>query len=407
MNRQTRRKCLQLVSAGVAAGIAGCASDSNSGTSNPPRTSLSVSIDTNDLNTVSFEISFEIPSSVSNVSVDFQTDIVDSSQGFRQQTGDNRYVWDTETSHPSLAVIVDVDAIDYTTFDDTFAATSSWVFGPTPQIRLWWQTGDDWNSVRPLIDPSYDHVVISHSSTGVVGGGFFYFGPYDTYTTDTGGQELRLVVPEPASLSKAPAMLLDAITNASQYLVASPHQSVLIFTPPDPVRSGGLAHPEAGEFWVYDESRLAVPEPTWFHEYVHLCQQYQTTTEMEWAIEGFADCYATLIAYSQSLISEETAYDHFTESEYKSAVLSDPSSWDSESVPFSKGESVLYVLDYKIREQSGDENWLGDVSYEMNQLDEPVSYRSFRSIVVDLGGSELGNWVDRHVTTSAWPEFPD
>ncbi|WP_157745947.1 hypothetical protein [Halorubrum trapanicum] len=402
---RTRRKYLHLIAAGATAGISGCSNSANTATSaGPPRTSLSVSRDTDDQSTACFEISFEIPQGVSGVTVDLRSDVVDSTDGFERRNNKNRYSWDTETSRPSLSVIVDVDAIDYTTYENTFAATASWVFGPTPRIRLWWETAGDWTSVRPLIDSSDARVAISQASPGVVGGGFFYLGPHQSYTTDTGGQVLRLVVPDQASLSTPPSTLLNAIANASQYMVDSPHESVLVFSPPDPVRSGGLAHPEAGEFWVYDGSRLAVPEPVWFHEYAHLCQQYRTTTEMRWAIEGFADCYATLVAYSEDLISEETTYDHFTESEHKSAVLSEPSSWSSDHVPFSKGESVLYVLDRKIREQTGKDSWLGDVSYRMNRLDEPVSYRSFRSIVVDIAGSEVGYWVDEHVTTSAWPD---
>lgn len=402
---KTRRRYLQFISAGVTAGISGCADSSNTATSaGPPRTSLSVSRDTNDRGTVYFEASFEIPQSVSGVTVDLPSDVVNSTNGFERQDNENRYSWDTETSQPSLSVIVDIDAIDYTTYENTFAATASWVFGPTPRIRLWWKTGDDWTSVRPLIDSSDARVAVSKSSPGVVGGGFFYLGPHESHTTDTGDRVLRLVVPEQASLGRSPSTLLNAIATASQYLVDSPHESVLIFSPPDPVRSGGLAHPEAGEFWVYDESQLEVPEPVWFHEYAHLCQQYRTTTEMQWAIEGFADCYATLVAYSEDLISEETTYEHFAEAEHKSAVLSEPSSWSSDHVPFSKGESVLYVLDRKIREQTGEDSWLGDVSYQMNQLGEPVSYRSFRSIVVDIAGPELGDWVDEHVTTSAWPD---
>lgn len=371
----------------------------------PPLTQISVTRDNHDQSVIYFDVSLGVPNNVDTFILYLYYFTVKSSKGFNKTEDSEEYRWDGVTASPSLSLAVDTDNIRRTVYENTYASTDSWAFGPTPYIQIWWSpNGEDWESFRPLIDRTYERVSVFKPIPGVIGGGFFYLGSFSDYSFNNNGQVIRLIVPDQAALTETPSKILQAISGASKYLVGKPHKTVLCFTPPDPIRGGGLSKPEAGEFWVHADTQLKTPETTWFHEYIHLRQQYTLSKNMTWFGEGSADYYATLLAYAQDLISQQTALEHFAQSEYKSAVLSRPSTWSSKRVPYSKGESVLSVLDIKIRDSSENEYWLGNVSYQLNQLDDKISYGDFKSIVVDVAGGGISDWLDEYITTSAWPD---
>jgi hypothetical protein len=43
----------------------------------------------------------------------------------------------------------------------------------------------------------------------------------------------------------------------------------------------------------------------------------------------------------------------------------------------------------------------------LNDEDDPVTLARFKSIVADVAGANLDDWLDRYVTTAASPNYPD
>jgi len=79
-----------------------------------------------------------------------------------------------------------------------------------------------------------------------------------------------------------------------------------------------------------------------------------------------------------------------------SMELTERESYQSRSGDYTYGASVLAALDAKLREETNGERSLEDVLSQLNQQ-EQVTHASFRDTVVDVGGQQMGPWVDRYV----------
>lgn len=72
---------------------------------------------------------------------------------------------------------------------------------------------------------------------------------------------------------------------------------------------------------------------------------------------------------------------------------------------YRKGALVLAELDHRIRTASNGSQSLETVVATMNEQDDPVTYREFRSIVANQSDTETAEWLDTAVKTSETPGF--
>jgi hypothetical protein len=232
-----------------------------------------------------------------------------------------------------------------------------------------------------------------------------YLGPYTEYSQMIGEQNVRLIVSDEATLEDDPNEVVAALQDASQYMVGSIHSEILVLALPSPMREGGMAYTQSGEFWVHESARLDSPNNLWFHEYMHTRQTYETTQSMKWFREASAQYHAAALTFNQERISERVFLNYITNDKYSDEVLVDPETWSDNQVPYVKGPKVLYALDLELRKRTSREQHLGNVIYRMHQQEGAISYMDFKSIVVELSGPEIGPWLDRYVTSSASPNI--
>ena len=73
---------------------------------------------------------------------------------------------------------------------------------------------------------------------------------------------------------------------------------------------------------------------------------------------------------------------------------------------YTRGAFILAALDAKLRSQTSGTKSLEDIFRRLNQQDE-VTHSSFRRAVVEVGGEEMGPWMDRYIGGTAVPPAPD
>lgn len=387
--------------------ILGASSLPNDGTSfdNPPYVTV-IASRSSEQSVAEFEWSFDIPSETDEFMVYVGEGRVISDRGFRSGPEEGTYTWDGRSNSPTLRIAVDVAGGDSGGFSgQEYAATEGWMFAPVPQLGIAWYNDrfSGWQTAVPLADKSFDRLSREVKETGVMGRWNVYLGPYTEHSQMGDGQRFRLVVPESATLAESPNGVLSALTDASDYMVGTIHNEILIFALPDPIRNGGAAHSQFGEFWVHSDSQLDSPNNVWFHEYMHTRQTYNVSSDMKWFVEASAEYHAAALSWQQNRVSHKDVIQYLTREGYDREILSEPDTWSSHHVPYYKGSSVLLALDDQIRNRTDDERWLGHVIYEMHQHEGQVTYSDFKRIVAGVVGESLDGWLDRYVTTSEAP----
>lgn len=353
-----------------------------------------------------FEWSFDIPSETDKFGVYVSEGHVVSMQGFSSESEEGVYTWDGRTEAPSLHIAKDIGSGDSGGFDgQEYAATEDWMFAPVPLVGITWYNNrySGWQAAVPMADNSFERLSRNVEGTGVLGRRSVYLGAYTEHSQMGDGQRFRLVIPASATLAESPNEVLAALTDASDFMVGTVHEEILIFALPDPMRKGGAATSQTGEFWVHSGSPLDSPNNVWFHEYMHTRQTYNLSSNMEWFTEASAEYHAASLTRHQDRISTEEGLRYLTRDRYDNEVLSNPDSWSSQQVPYYKGSSVLLALDDQIRTRTDDQRWLGHVIYQMHLHEGPITYSDFKRIVADVAGESLDAWLDRYVTTSEAP----
>ena len=360
-------------------------------------------------NQVEFEVTFGVSSSTEELLISTSDAAVTDSRGFRYTSQEDSYRWDQQTNSPSITYVINIrNWEDTNSLGRDYASGSNWIFAPNPPIVVGWITDSrQYYSWLPFTNPERGSVTISTDGSGVVGERSLYLGPYTEHSQMIGEQNVRLIVSDEATLEDDPNEIVAALQDASQYMVGSIHSEILVFALPSPMREGGAASSQSGEFWVHESSRLDSPYNTWFHEYMHTRQTYETNESMDWFIEASAQYYAAVLTFEQDRISREQLLNHLSDDRYNGDVVANPDNWSDEQVPYIKGAKILFALEFEIYERTDGERSLGDVIYRMHQHEDTVSYQDFKSIVVDIAGPEMGQWLDRYITTSASPNIQD
>lgn len=284
-----------------------------------------------------------------------------------------------------------------------FVDTGEWAITRLPNIAWSWSYRR--RGKEPAIEQRHKLV-----GEGVVSndGAIAYLGPYHDYTetAPTTGEEFRLVVPRDASLRDDPARILNALTHASRFLnIGALNDSVLAIAAPTDAQNWAAKGTQRGDegFWVRDDAVTDEVNETWVHEYVHTRQRFERTSDSYWFQEGTADYFAALAAFKRGDVEFDEFHRFLTTTRDERAVLSDASTWRSNSTAYRRGRRACAALDLLIRDDSGGSNTLMDVLVELNrqvgQSESGLEFdtTSIREVVDTVVDGRTSTWFQRYI----------
>lgn len=358
---------------------------------------------------VDASVGFDVPTNVSRLSVQVPPwTTVDGTRGFRQRSG-SQYVWSSGTGRPSLDLTVPAEKPRLGGAGTTMADVGEWAILEAPNLLTQWSHRGE--------EPTFERrIAVDDDGVASNDGSLVYLGPHREHTRRAGGQKIRLVEPDSASLRESPSDILDALAHAARNLrVSSQADEVVgIAAPTRPVNWGpGGLHAGGNAFWARDSSRLDKANNTWVHEFIHTRQEFSTEASMKWIVEATAVYYATLLTYERGAISDGECYSALNTSMCSGDALGMPMAWSSAHVPYRKGSRVASWLDRQIRAESA--ATLADVVDSMNRLsdgsvtdpamlsgllgddDEAISFDDFERIVAAAAGLDYDSRQFRSV----------
>lgn len=181
------------------------------------------------------------------------------------------------------------------------------------------------------------------------------------------------------------------------------------------VRENGYAKPLDDVFWSEP-----LDSPIHIHEYVHTGQNYATSKpprdsqNMLWIREGEADYYALYVSQRIGSISlgeyNGRMLSRYVRSTLYNQTLVNLSREDlraagGTNIQYKKGSVVFSALDREIRQSTGSNKTVLNLSYEIRDRRRVVTRSSFNSILEDVAGKPMKNWTEDYVEGKQTP-FP-
>jgi hypothetical protein len=295
----------------------------------------------------------------------------------------------------------------------------------TRNYNLDYEVTDEYVSVEhtePLGDGFMGHL---HTNASIAyTDEMFYISDYfepDTYILDSKeNRDVRIhdVTNEKANVSGIAKRF--SLIQRSQIQGVSSNGTVDIFIHPrDSYRyTGGSISRNSPHvsLWVSDSTVDNQYSTTVTHEIIHSIQKHYTSDNMEWWIEGSAQYIGGLAEYeSQGYQNEKYIRDSVLESNWEDSrsatveggeslklkfqnnTLSDPETWNGD-VDYRRGARISYLIDVRLRSSSNADiltvfNW-------MNNQNEEIDYKHFRSKIVNLTDEDFASRLDRYVFKS-------
>jgi len=306
---------------------------------------------------------------------------------------------------------------NYSEADNQFVE-DDWAYVRSPDVSVGFRSGLSTFCFSPFERGSPASVTGTNAGVEYTGTGLYVgrlMGTFESYTVTVDDRPVTVVNPGEVFLPPSSSGLSDRL-RSMEPLPCGSEAPATVFLLPDESRGGGYAITPFPDHrvetaWVNADtaSQNGVGDVV-RHEYVHLCQGYQTdpgtSPRMEWFDEASAEYFTSLSAYqtgsaTESDVYRTMTYGHpaYTDSEFdgEAPVLSDPST-DGETIQYTHGEAVLLVLDIELRAHSDGAYTVADVFRWMNERDAPVTYAAFRAHIVAHTDAETGRWLDSVVT---------
>lgn len=354
--------------------------------------------------TIDVEIDFSIPDSVTLLESRITAPVRSvSTDGFEYDRTTSMFVWDDGPSTPSIEFSLSENRPgDGHVNGFHLLDSGDWALVETPVLPY----SITYRGTEPVYRSS---VEVVGDGTASDDGHVAYLGDHETYQASVHGQRIRLIVPDAATLTAAPDVILGSLLAMASALEVGHRDEdvVAIAAPGGPVERsvGGRQSGESG-FWVKDDAALETGNNSWLHEYVHTRQGFTTAPDTQWLVEGTADFYAALYAWRQGHLAFDGFYETITDASDSTGVLADPDRWESRFTPYRNGRRVIGALDAKIRADTDGASSFTDVFRELNAVDEDLSHAHLTHLLEQVTGLGLGGWLDTYVRTTAVPPVP-
>lgn len=251
---------------------------------------------------------------------------------------------------------------------------------------------------RSELPPALEDVAGDPDAGVVTVGELSLVGELSAATRDAGDSTVTVVVPAGRDVDPERKAYFLA-EYVSPYSFGPSGTDVTLVAAPDALPHRGLMYSDDTGYvtveWFWDGSVGSV----WIHEYVHARQEFTTECEMSWFREASAEYLAFRIMQEQhpEVTDEDVRSRLDSLPEHREASLANCSSWNDESVDYTRGVRLLYAVDAEIRAGSDGEHTLFDVFRAMNERDEPVTVEEFRRLVEQHSGTDEA-WIETAIT---------
>ncbi|MBP1921063.1 PGF-CTERM protein [Halorubrum alkaliphilum] len=356
------------------------------------------------------------------------TDDAIEADGFDRETTDDggeEWVWDGETTRPSLTYTMDGNETEEREGPLAgegayrFVDVGDWAIVRPPRASIAWSfTGGPGGSVSVERENSV-------AGDGVASQALAVLGPYEEHVHEAADQRFRLIVPDAADPEPSPGAVFEAFEGASTALqVGARDDEVFAVAAPTESVSWAPRGLQIGDadLWVRDTEPAGTADDVWTHEYVHTRQSYRAERSARWFTEATATYYAALFALERGAADFEAFERTLSAGErdpYAGSVLANPDAWAA-NADYVKGALVAGEIDRRIRVATDGRASLATVFREFNDApvdpddrDTWVTNDDFLDAVEDAaaeGGddavaTEIREEAERLTTTDATPEF--
>ncbi len=353
---------------------------------------------------------FDTPDAVTELRVTLDPEsTVTTTEGF-SQVDSQTWAWDGETADPQLSYRM---AANRTTERDgpmgaqgtfLYADVGEWALVQQPNIGLRWRYRGE-ESVSVERSTRVD-------GQGAVGGATAFLGAYEEHTRQVAGQEIRLIVPEAATLADPPEEVLDGLGNASRELrIGDRDPTVFAVAAPTNRVDWAVQGLQIGDtdFWARANQPIDEVGNTWLHEYVHTRQSFRTADSGRWITEASATWYAGLLSHQQEGVGF-AALSRFLErgtvDPQAGSVLAEPTDWRN-NANYWKGALVSGELDRRIRLRTDGGATFQRVLAALNDRTEPVTNEDVLAAVAGAATESTHDAATRLTTTGDAPDVWD
>lgn len=349
---------------------------------------------------------FDTPDTVTELRVTLDPEsMVTAAEGF-SQVDSRTWAWDGETLNPRLDYRM---AANRTTDRDgpmgargsyLYADVGEWALVQQPNVGLRWRYRGE-ESVGVERSTRVD-------GEGAVGGATAFLGAHEEHTRQIAGQEIRLIVPEAATLADPPEEVLDGLGNASRELrVGDRDATVFAVAAPTDRVGWAVQGLQVGDtdFWARANQPVDEVGNVWLHEYVHTRQSFRTADSGRWITEASATWYAALLSHQQEGVGF-AALSRFLErgsvDPQAGSVLAEPTDWRN-NANYWKGALVSGELDRRIRLRTDGGATFHRVLGALNDRTEPVTNEDILAAVAEAATESTRDAATRLTTTDDAP----
>jgi hypothetical protein len=355
-----------------------------------------------DIGTIAVEYSVTIPENVVELDAYIPSSAsVVSRDGFSYNTVEDNWKASSSRGTESQASLTYTAKTNKTSFGGfNTVETPEWAFVSYRQLGI--RTTYRYYSPQP----TYEEEIDIERQGYVTDSKYGFLGPVSTQQQSTSGQTITVVVPQVTDPNRSPSMVLDDLTEVSEFLeIGKKSSQTTGIVLPEPIRGGGQSRGDS--FWVQENSVKTVH----IHEYIHTRQGWGRESTFEWSIEGSADYYQGYLAWNLlDIYNKDRFYRYASTNRNENAVLQDDDSQSTEQKNYYKGRRVLTALDIRIRKHTDGNHTLQTIFDRLNSKfgrSNPASYSEFRSEAISLTNSSTGPWLDKYVQTSSVPQIPE
>jgi hypothetical protein len=336
--------------------------------------------------------------------------------GFEQKTGEYKWRWTQSERTPTITYSIETDKVNQEAGFPIILDSQSWSLASIehPDVAFRYR----YEGVET--DPGWAERIALQDKQGFAGGHMALLGSStEVFQKRLGEQTLNLVIPDVTQkngLDQSRTKIVQTISAAAaDFQVGARDSTLNLIVTTDPLREGSgytiknnrrEYRDTPDDFWVHQGSKINSPTNAWVHEYIHTRQEFVLSREMQWLDEATATYYAGYLTWEQGRISYSTFAEYFRMEDDAEAQLIRPSSWQTSGVGYTKGSRVIAGLDAKIRQETDGRKSFEDVFRRLNSQRNEITYFTFKQLIADVVGRDLGGWLDQFVSKANVPKIP-